>query len=108
MRTLFLALILALTALLAACGDEAPSEFPADAVFLDVRTPDEYDAGHVDGARNIDFYAPDFADQLAELPRDATYVVYCQSGNRSGQAKTAMDELGFTDVIDGGAYSSLS
>nr|WP_255433600.1 MULTISPECIES: rhodanese-like domain-containing protein [unclassified Tessaracoccus] len=98
---------MSLTAVLAACGTGETAELPTDAVYLDVRTAEEYDAGHVEGARNIDFYAADFADQLAELPKDDQYVVYCQSGNRSGQAKALMDEMGFTDVIDGGAYADL-
>lgn len=106
-RTFLLALVLSLTAVLAACGTGETAELPTDAVYLDVRTAEEYDAGHVEGARNIDFYAADFADQLAELPKDDQYVVYCQSGNRSGQAKALMDEMGFTDVIDGGAYADL-
>ncbi len=52
----------------------------------------------------IDFYRDDFADQLAELDKDVPYVVYCRSGNRSGQATSLMADLGFTDVaeVDGG------
>ena len=77
---------------------------PADLVVLDVRTPEEYAAGHVDGAAQLDFYEPEFADDLAGLDRDVPYVVYCQSGNRSGQTVAMMEELGFTSVqdVDGG------
>ncbi len=71
-----------------------------DLVLLDVRTPEEFADGHVDGATLIDFYGADFADQLAELDRDASYVVYCRSGNRSGQTVDLMQQLGFTDVQD--------
>src|SRR3990172_7032601 len=55
-------------------------------VVLDLRTPDEFASGHITGAVNIDFYATDFADQIGALDRGARYVVYCRSGNRSGEA----------------------
>lgn len=73
-------------------------------VVLDVRTPEEFQAGHVAGALNIDFYASDFESQLDELGKDVTYVVYCRSGNRSGQSLDLMEQLGFTTVydVDGG------
>ena len=73
-------------------------------VILDIRTPEEYNEGIIEGAINIDFYADDFAVQLDALDKDAHYVVYCRSGNRSGQANSTFEELGFTNVteIDGG------
>jgi len=73
-------------------------------VVLDIRTPEEYDQGIIEGAVNIDFYDDDFAVQLDALDKDAHYVVYCNSGNRSGQANSIFEDLGFTDVteIDGG------
>jgi rhodanese-related sulfurtransferase len=75
-----------------------------DEVVLDIRTPEEYSEGIIEGAINIDFYADDFAQQLDTLDKDAHYVVYCRSGNRSGQANSTFEELGFTNVteIDGG------
>lgn len=75
-----------------------------DAVVLDIRTPDEFAQGIIDGAINVDFYAPDFAEQLDELDKDAHYIVYCRSGNRSGQAMATFADLGFAQVteIDGG------
>lgn len=76
----------------------------SDEVVLDIRTPEEYDQGIIEGAINIDFYDNDFAVQLDALDKDAHYVVYCNSGNRSGQANSIFEDLGFTDVteIDGG------
>ena len=63
--------------------------------------------GHVDGASLIDFYDADFADRIGELDPDASYVVYCRSGNRSGQTVELMRQLGFTDVqdVDGGVLA---
>lgn len=80
---------------------------PEGLVVLDVRTPDEFNAGHLDGAVMIDFYEPDFADRIAELDRDAPYLLYCRSGNRSGKTADIMRGLGFTDVtdVDGGIAS---
>ena len=76
------------------------AEPPADLVVLDVRTPEEYAEGHLDGAVLVDFYDPDFADQLSQLDPAVPYLVYCRSGNRSGQTLTLMEQLGFTSVVD--------
>jgi len=77
---------------------------PPDLVVLDVRTPEEFEEGHLAGATLLDFYAPDFADRLTELDHDVPYLLYCRSGNRSDQARQMMLDLGFTDVadVDGG------
>lgn len=71
---------------------------------IDVRTPAEFADGHLEGAVLVDVQSPDFRDRIAELDRDASYVIYCRSGNRSVGARETMAELGFTDVsdIDGG------
>lgn len=71
-----------------------------DHVVLDVRTPEEFAGPHLEGAVNIDFYSPSFADQIAALDPEGSYVVYCRSGNRSGQATQLMGDLGFADVHD--------
>ncbi|MEL6891383.1 MAG: rhodanese-like domain-containing protein [Actinomycetota bacterium] len=78
-----------------------------DLVVLDVRTAEEFAEAHLDGATMIDFYRTDFRDALGELDRDASYVLYCRSGNRSGETLQLMEELGFTSVteIGGGILS---
>jgi rhodanese-related sulfurtransferase len=75
-----------------------------DVVVLDIRTPEEFTEGFIEGASNIDFYRSDFAGQLDMLDKDAPYVVYCRSDNRSGDAMDVFADLGFTNVteIDGG------
>lgn len=82
---------------------------PADLVVLDVRTPDEYAGGRLPDAQLLDFYRSDFADRLAELPKDVPYLLYCRSGNRSGQTRALMEQMGFTNVadVDGGIASWL-
>ena len=119
-RTIVAAL-LALALLLAACGGsstqvvetvspeaaaEKLAEDPAP-ILLDIRTPEEVAEVRIPGAVNIDFYETTFADQIAQLDRDASYVVYCRSGNRSGQAMELFEELEFVDVanVDGGIVS---
>jgi len=71
-----------------------------DATVIDVRTPEEFAAGHVEGALNINVESPTFADEIAALPKDETYVVYCRSGNRSAAAAIQMADAGFTDLYD--------
>lgn len=73
-------------------------------MILDVRTPEEFAEGHIEGAIMIDFYRDDFAAELAKLDPDVPYVLYCRSGNRSGQTLAMMEGLDFQDVqdVDGG------
>ena len=80
------------------------SDDPAGLVVLDIRTPEEFNAGALPSAINIDFYEADFRDRLADLDKDVPYVMYCNSGNRSATAADMMEELGFTEVyeINGG------
>lgn len=75
-----------------------------DTTLVDVRTAEEFAAGHLPGAVNIDLQADDFAREVAELDPEATYAVYCRTDNRSGQAVEVMLEQGFTGVyhLDGG------
>lgn len=77
---------------------------PTGLTVLDVRTAEEFAAGHLDGATMIDFQSASFADDVDRLPHDAPVFVYCHSGNRSGQAVAQMVQLGFTDIteLDGG------
>jgi len=67
-----------------------------DFIILDVRTSSEFHDGHIEGALNIDASLPSFSEELEQLDRNATYLVYCRSGNRSRTALRIMDDLGFT------------
>jgi rhodanese-related sulfurtransferase len=71
-----------------------------DFVILDVRTAAEFAEGHIENAENIDFYAATFRDELDNLDKSQTYLIYCQSGNRSGQARDIMAELDFEEVYN--------
>jgi len=72
--------------------------------ILDVRTPEEYEDGRLADSINIDFYAETFRDELNKLDRVGTYVIYCRSGNRSGQTLGIMKELEFMEVYDLGSF----
>lgn len=73
-------------------------------VVLDVRTPAEFQAGHLKNAVNIDYTAPDFEQQLAKLDRTKPYLVHCAVGGRSTRSLPVLQKLGFRDVrhLDGG------
>jgi phage shock protein E len=73
-------------------------------VVLDVRTPDEFKAGHIRGAKSVDFRSADFAKKLGELDRNKTYLVHCASGGRSTSSLETFQKLGFKSVVhlDGG------
>ena len=69
-------------------------------VTLDVRTPGEFAEGYIEGARLIDFQSGNFENEIATLDKNATYAVYCRSGNRSGQAVKVMKDVGFSNVFN--------
>jgi len=76
------------------------------AVIIDVRTPSEYDRGHIKGSKNL---------PLAELPhklksvsdKNKTYITCCASGMRSASAKSIMKRNGYEKVYNGGGWESL-
>ena len=74
---------------------------------IDVRSAGEAASGIVTGATVLDFNSGEFEAKIGSYDRSAAYFVYCRSGSRSGQAVEIMKNLGFTDVIDGGAYADL-
>ncbi len=69
-------------------------------VILDVRTPQEYSFGHLNGSINLDFRSTSFADELAALDRGNAYLVYCRTGVRSGRAAALMKSLGFRELYN--------
>jgi rhodanese-related sulfurtransferase len=93
---------------LSACATQ--SEDPtAYASIIDVRTPEEWDAGHIEGAIRIGIADADFVQQLETLDKSADYYIYCRSGNRAGQAIDYMKSAGFTGkLVNGGAVANAS
>jgi len=77
----------------------------AGGALVDVRTPAEFAAGHVDGAVNIP--VDQIERRAGEIgPSDRPVVVYCASGMRSASAASTLRRLGFTTVADVGGMSS--
>ena len=117
-RLLALPALLAVAFALAACSGSADTDRLSadafleqrtpDAVVLDVRTPEEYAAGHLVGAPNINVLADDFRAQVDTLDRNQTVYLYCRTGNRSGRATEIMKEMGFTEVYNVGGFSDLA
>ena len=67
-------------------------------VVLDIRTPQEFQDGHIEGAINIDYRSPTFGADLDRLEKTNTYFVYCRIGRRSGDAIGIMIRKGFTSI----------
>ncbi len=85
----------------------------ADAVVvLDVRTPAEFEAGHLPGAINIDISSDSFANQASALDPDKTYLVHCAvnpSNGRADRAIQTLQGLGFADLQNlVGGYRGIS
>jgi rhodanese-related sulfurtransferase len=78
----------------------ALNEGHANFTIIDVRTPAEYDAGHIPGAIIRDYRSATFRDDIAKLDRNKIYLVYCASGNRSASARDVMQELGFQQIYN--------
>jgi phage shock protein E len=83
---------------------EAKALVDAGALLVDVRTPDEFEAGHLDGAKNIPL--SEVTTRMEEFgPKDGVVVVYCRSGRRSGQVKRTLGMAGFTAVHNAGGMA---
>ena len=116
-------ILIALTAvsLLSACASETGAisnvgveEFrnqisSVSGVIIDVRTPEEFNAGHVENAININVEASDFQSKISGLDKNITYFVYCKSGRRSTLATDQMADSGFTSLLNlKGGFSDLA
>ncbi|WP_342083614.1 rhodanese-like domain-containing protein [Dyadobacter sp. OTU695] len=88
--------------------DQALAKIKAGKAYLvDVRTPQEFDGGHLQYAANINFNSPDFKAQIAKLDRHKPVYLYCRSGNRSGKAADTLKTLGFHTYYNIGGFEQL-
>ncbi len=69
-----------------------------DFAILDIRTPGEFQSGHLAKSILIDFYSKNFADQLSRLDKEKTFLIYCRSGNRSTKSLELFKKLKFQKV----------
>jgi rhodanese-related sulfurtransferase len=70
------------------------------AQILDVRTPEEYNAEHIDNAVNIDWNGNNFVSNANKYDKSKPVFVYCLSGGRSAKAAAKLEELGFTNIYE--------
>ncbi len=91
-----------------ACPDIDFDKFAEEAgIILDVRTPAEYFAGHIEGAINIPL--EELAGNLHKLPnKHQPVITCCTSGMKSATAKVILEALGYTRVCNGGSFKNLN
>ena len=115
-RLFFLLTVFLITALTGACqsGTEQGYVVLSPAIYkeklakekdkvllIDVRTPEEYAEGHIEGALNIDFMNPPaFDKEFSALDTSKPLMIYCRSGNRSRRAAEKLKAMGFQQVFD--------
>lgn len=71
-----------------------------EVLLIDVRTPEEFEAGHLEGAINIDYLGDNFLERTATLDKNKPLLIYCRSGNRSSKAAIQLRAQGFKDITD--------
>ena len=79
-----------------------------NAIIVDVRTPEEYEEGHLEQAVNINWFDSDFQQKVSNLDKDKKIFVYCKKGGRSTKAAAVLDSLGFDVVNLLGGYDAYT
>lgn len=83
-------------------------ENPKEIVLVDVRTPQEYNAGHLENAQNMNWFDADFANKFSAIDKDRTIYVYCKVGGRSAKAQEKLLSMGYNNVINlEGGYDAV-
>ena len=75
------------------------------AVIVDVRTPAEYQGGHIKGSINVPIQS--LQGSLGKIPKNKTVITCCASGMRSASAKSVLKSAGYAEVHNGGGWMSL-
>lgn len=75
-----------------------------EVVILDIRTPAEFESGHIDKAVNVDFFDKSFGEKIQKLDKSKTYLVHCAAGSRSTKSLEQFKAKGFKEIyhLDGG------
>ena len=73
---------------------------------VDVRTQDEWNRGHLEGALHIEWQ--DILQLSSDINKDEKIYLYCRSGNRSGKATKILEDAGFLNVINAGSIQEAS
>ena len=75
-------------------------------IVIDVRTPDEWSAGHLEGTKNIEWQ--DILNIKNSVSKDEQIYLYCRSGNRSGRATQILIDAGYLNVTNAGSLEQAS
>lgn len=94
---------LSLTVIFACTAELAPP--PADAVWIDTRTAEEFAQGHLEQAVLIPYDAIEEGIAALQLPKDAPIYLYCKAGVRAGKAKSALEAQNYSNVINAGGLA---
>ena len=83
----------------------APQQFEKEITkdkgqLIDVRTPEEFEAGHIGGAVNMNLHDEDFKEHINTLDKDKTVYVYCKAGRRSAEAAASLSSNGFIHIVE--------
>ena len=107
---IFTGLALAVTMLFTttACSSTEAIDASTATAIIDVRTLEEFNAGHLAGAVNIPVEVGDFVGTVSQLDPQGTYLIYCKSGRRAGLAIDQMTQLGFTDMSNLGSLENAA
>ena len=88
-------------------GIEAKEKIKNGAILLDVRTKEEYDEHHIEGAILLSIDSMNSETVANVFPnKESVIIVYCRSGNRSASALTILRNLGYTNVYDLGSINN--
>ena len=115
MRAIFLFLVVLV--LQTGCSQENVSKMPMtefkqelldNAILVDVRTPEEFEAGHLENAENVNWFDPNFTEHFKAVDKDKTIYVYCKVGGRSAKAQEKLKSLGYKHVVNlEGGYDAV-
>lgn len=105
MKKIFLILLFCFSQIVLGQIESQPiSEFTnydlGNEILIDVRTPNEFCEGHIDGAINIDWYSEDFTEKVTTIEKNKKIYLYCKKGGRSLKSQDRLKELGFVHVIN--------
>jgi rhodanese-related sulfurtransferase len=91
-----------------ACSTTEAIDMNTVTSVIDVRTPEEYNAGHLEGALLIPVEVGDFVGSISELDREGNYIIYCRTGRRADVAIQQMTELGFKNMTNLGSLENAA
>lgn len=107
-RTAALCWLVALLGTLPGTGGAAEGPRPSTAaVFIDVRTPEEYAAGHIEGARLLPYQTIGKTIAAVVPDKETPLILYCTVGGRSGIALKTLKKMGYRNAVNGGGYEDL-